>query len=215
MVKNTILVRKLGIQSCKSILKAMQYYTNHRNISSYDQLWLVEHYPIFTKGQTLKDKYIELPSNIPVMQSDRGGNITYHGPGQQIMYVLIDIKRRKISVRKLVVFLEKTVINVLSYFKVEAHTCINAPGVYVNDKKICSLGLRIRNGYSFHGLALNVSMDLSPFSLIDPCGYPGMRMTQLQDFQSNIRIEDVQFQLVRSFSHLLNYNNLNWINSFI
>lgn len=188
----------------------MHHYTDQRDSLSRDEIWLVEHPPVFTQGQAGKAEHLLMPGDIPVVQSDRGGQVTYHGPGQQVMYVLIDIKRRKIGVRQLVTALEETVIATLAGFGVSARARPDAPGVYVGEQKICSLGLRIRKGCSFHGLALNVAMDLAPFSRINPCGYAGMSMTQLQHFQPDVRLEQVQAPLVAAFARLTGYENVEW-----
>ncbi|VXC08443.1 lipoyl-protein ligase [Pantoea brenneri] len=188
----------------------MHHYTDQRDSLSRDEIWLVEHPPVFTQGQAGKAEHLLMPGDIPVVQSDRGGQVTYHGPGQQVMYVLIDIKRRKIGVRQLVTALEETVITTLAGFGVSARARPDAPGVYVGEQKICSLGLRIRKGCSFHGLALNVAMDLAPFSRINPCGYAGMSMTQLQHFQPDVRLDQVQAPLVTAFARLTGYENVEW-----
>ncbi len=188
----------------------MHHYTDQRDSLSRDEIWLVEHPAVFTQGQAGKAEHLLMPGDIPVVQSDRGGQVTYHGPGQQVMYVLIDIKRRKLGVRQLVTALEETVIATLAGFGVNARARADAPGVYVGEQKICSLGLRIRKGCSFHGLALNVAMDLAPFSRINPCGYAGMSMTQLQQFQPDIRLEQVQAPLVDAFARLTGYENVEW-----
>ena len=188
----------------------MHYYTDQRDDQSRDEIWLVEHPPVFTQGQAGKAEHLLMPGDIPVVQSDRGGQVTYHGPGQQVMYVLIDVKRRKLGVRQLVTILEETVIATLAEFGVSARARADAPGVYVGEEKICSLGLRIRKGCSFHGLALNVAMDLAPFSRINPCGYAGMSMTQLQHFQPDVRLDQVQAPLVTAFARLTGYENVEW-----
>lgn len=210
MSVETLLVRQLGLRDWQPVSDAMHHYTDHRDGNSRDEIWLVEHHPVFTQGQAGKAEHVLMPGDIPVIQSDRGGQVTYHGPGQQIMYVLIDVKRRKIGVRQLVTALEETVIATLAHFGVEARARADAPGVYVGEEKICSLGLRIRKGCSFHGLALNVAMDLSPFLRINPCGYAGMSMTQLQHFQPEVRVPDVQPLLVAAFARLLGYEQLEW-----
>ncbi|ADO08697.1 Lipoate-protein ligase B [Pantoea vagans C9-1] len=189
----------------------MHHYTDQRDDQSRDEIWLVEHPPVFTQGQAGKAEHLLMPGDIPVVQSDRGGQVTYHGPGQQVMYVLIDIKRRKLGVRQLVTFLEETVIATLAEFGVSARARADAPGVYVGEEKICSLGLRIRKGCSFHGLALNVAMDLSPFLRINPCGYAGMSMTQLKHFQPEVTTEQVRAPLVSAFARLAGYENVEWI----
>lgn len=189
----------------------MHHYTDQRDDQSRDEIWLVEHPPVFTQGQTGKAEHLLMPGDIPVIQSDRGGQVTYHGPGQQVMYVLIDVKRRKLGVRQLVTILEETVIATLAEFGVTARARADAPGVYVGEEKICSLGLRIRKGCSFHGLALNVAMDLSPFLRINPCGYAGMSMTQLKNFQPAVTTEQVCSPLVRAFARLSGYENVEWV----
>lgn len=189
----------------------MHHFTDQRDDQSRDEIWLVEHPPVFTQGQAGKAEHLLMPGDIPVVQSDRGGQVTYHGPGQQVMYVLIDVKRRKLGVRQLVTILEETVIATLAEFGVSARARADAPGVYVGEEKICSLGLRIRKGCSFHGLALNVAMDLSPFLRINPCGYAGMSMTQLKNFEPEVTTEQVRFPLVSAFARLSGYENVEWI----
>lgn len=189
----------------------MHHYTDQRDDQSRDEIWLVEHPPVFTQGQAGKAEHLLMPGDIPVVQSDRGGQVTYHGPGQQVMYVLIDVKRRKLGVRQLVTILEETVIATLAEFGVTARARADAPGVYVGEEKICSLGLRIRKGCSFHGLALNVAMDLSPFLRINPCGYAGMSMTQLKNFQPAVTTELVRSPLVSAFARLSGYENVEWV----
>lgn len=189
----------------------MHAYTDQRDEHSRDEIWLVEHPPVFTQGQAGKAEHLLMPGDIPVVQSDRGGQVTYHGPGQQVMYVLIDVKRRKLGVRQLVTILEETVIATLADFGVSARARADAPGVYVGDEKICSLGLRIRKGCSFHGLALNVAMDLTPFLRINPCGYAGMSMTQLKHFQPEVTTAQVQAPLVSAFARLAGYEDVEWV----
>ncbi|MEW9796724.1 lipoyl(octanoyl) transferase LipB [Alteromonas sp. CYL-A6] len=171
-----VVIRQLGRQAYYPVWQAMQSYTDTRDDTARDEIWLVEHDPVFTQGQAGKAEHILMPGDIPVVQVDRGGQVTYHGPGQQVIYLLIDIRRRKLGVRHLVNAMENAVISVLGQHDIEAHARPDAPGVYVGEKKVCSLGLRIRRGCSFHGLALNVNMDLAPFNRINPCGYAGMEM---------------------------------------
>lgn len=210
MPHNTLVIRQLGVQPWAPVSQAMHNFTDQRGETSPDEIWLVEHLPVFTQGQAGKAEHLLGPGDIPVMQSDRGGQVTYHGPGQQVMYVLVNLKRRKVGVRQLVTVIEETVIATLDHFGIQAAAKADAPGVYVQDKKICSLGLRIRNGCSFHGLALNVDMDLTPFLRINPCGYAGLEMTQLSEFKPGVTVSDVQPQLIEHFSRLLNITSVSW-----
>lgn len=213
MHQDKILVRHLGLQPYEPVSIAMHEFTDTRDENTLDEIWLVEHPPIFTQGQAGKAEHLLMPGDIPVIQSDRGGQVTYHGPGQQVMYVLLNLKRRKLGVRELVTLLEETVVNTLAEFDIEAHPRADAPGVYVGEMKICSLGLRIRKGCSFHGLALNIDMDLSPFHRINPCGYAGMEMTQMRQFSDNIAIDNVRPRLVNAFLALLNYPPHEYMNA--
>ncbi|WP_119710770.1 lipoyl(octanoyl) transferase LipB [Arsenophonus endosymbiont of Aleurodicus floccissimus] len=205
MLKKTIILRQFELHAYQPISDEMHQFTKKRTVNTPDELWLVEHFPVFTQGQAGKKEHLLAPGNIPVIQSDRGGQITYHGPGQQIMYILLDLKRNQIGVRELVTALENTVINTLSEFGITAYTQCEAPGVYVEQKKICSLGLRIHKGYSFHGLALNINMDLAPFERINPCGYAGMQMTQLNDLVPGSQVKDVEPLLIKHFCNLLGF----------
>ena len=173
---NGVIVRQLGRQPYEPIFEAMKRFTDERDENTQDEIWLVEHDAVFTQGQAGKAEHILMPGDIPVVQVDRGGQVTYHGPGQQVIYLMLNIKRRKLGVRHLVTAMEEAVVGLLEKYGVTAYPKPDAPGVYVDEKKVCSLGLRIRNGCSFHGLALNVNMDLSPFQRINPCGYAGMEM---------------------------------------
>ncbi|NKW89758.1 lipoyl(octanoyl) transferase LipB [Alteromonadaceae bacterium A_SAG4] len=173
---NGVIVRQLGRQPYEPIFEAMKRFTDERDQNTQDEIWLVEHDAVFTQGQAGKAEHILMPGDIPVVQVDRGGQVTYHGPGQQVIYLMLNIKRRKLGVRHLVTAMEESVVGLLAKYGVTAYPKPDAPGVYVDEKKVCSLGLRIRNGCSFHGLALNVNMDLSPFQRINPCGYAGMEM---------------------------------------
>ncbi|HGO5824220.1 TPA: lipoyl(octanoyl) transferase LipB [Mannheimia haemolytica] len=215
-----LIIRQLGIQPYEEIWHKMQSFTDSRDENTDDEIWLVQHPAVFTQGSAGKPEHLLNPTNIPVVQSDRGGQITYHGEGQQIMYVLIDIKRLKslgkeVSVRDLVTALEQTVVQTLAEYGIESYPKADAPGVYVDGKKICSLGLRIRKGCSFHGLALNINMDLTPFRNINPCGYAGLEMCQLSELvhRPDLRCEDVAPKLVAHFSTILGYNNQQIINN--
>ncbi|MDG6881820.1 Octanoyltransferase [Phocoenobacter uteri] len=214
-----LIVRQLGICDYQQTWHEMQQFTDNRNASTTDEIWLVQHPAVFTQGQAGKPEHLLNPTNIPVVQSDRGGQITYHGLGQQVMYVLIDIKRHKaegrdFNVRQLVTALEQSVVKTLADYGIESHPKADAPGVYVNEKKICSLGLRIRKGCSFHGLALNINMDLSPFKNINPCGYTGLEMCQLKDFinEELADCDKVSPKLVDYFTQILGYNSTQIVN---
>ncbi|HIE5388500.1 TPA: lipoyl(octanoyl) transferase LipB [Enterobacter cancerogenus] len=204
MYQDKILVRHLGLQPYEPVSQAMHDFTDSRNDATPDEIWLVEHLPVFTQGQAGKAEHLLMTGDIPVIQSDRGGQVTYHGPGQQVMYVLLNLKRRKLGVRELVTLLENTVVNTLAEYGIEAHPRADAPGVYVGESKICSLGLRIRKGCSFHGLALNVNMDLAPFQRINPCGYAGMEMTQMRQWVEEATPDNIRPVLLNNLLALLN-----------
>jgi len=186
----------------------MKSFTDNRDDNTEDELWFVEHDPVFTQGQAGKAEHILATGDIPVVQADRGGQVTYHGPGQQVVYFLLDIKRRKLGVRALVSHIENGIVAALAESGIEAYPRADAPGVYVADKKVASLGLRIRKGRSFHGLALNVNMDLSPFLRINPCGYAGMEMTQTSDLGGATSLDEIQPKLVEHLCSLLEYTQL-------
>lgn len=204
MYQDKILVRHLGLQPYEPVSQAMHDFTDSRDDTTPDEIWLVEHLPVFTQGQAGKAEHLLMTGDIPVIQSDRGGQVTYHGPGQQVMYVLLNLKRRKLGVRELVTLLEQTVVNTLAEYGIEAHPRPDAPGVYVGESKICSLGLRIRKGCSFHGLALNINMDLTPFQRINPCGYAGMEMTQMRQWVESATPENIRPVLLKNVLALLN-----------
>ena len=204
MYQDKILVRNLGLQPYEPVSQAMHDFTDSRDDSTPDEIWLVEHLPVFTQGQAGKAEHLLMTGDIPVIQSDRGGQVTYHGPGQQVMYVLLNLKRRKLGVRELVTLLEQTVVNTLAEYGIDAHPRADAPGVYVGEMKICSLGLRIRKGCSFHGLALNINMDLAPFQRINPCGYAGMEMTQMRQWVETATPEHIRPVLLKQMLALLN-----------
>ena len=174
-------IHSLGLRPYQEIWDAMRACTAARDADSADQIWLVQHPPVYTQGQAGKPEHLLAPGDIPVIQIDRGGQITYHGPGQTVMYLLLDLRRADIGIRALVSLIEESVIGYLQELGIRAQSRIDAPGVYVDGKKIASLGLRVRGGCTYHGVALNVDMDLEPFSRINPCGLVGMQMTQLRD----------------------------------
>lgn len=205
---NQLIVKKLGRQDYEPVWKAMHDFTDTRDENSVDEIWLVEHNPVFTQGQAGKAEHVLNPGDIPIVQSDRGGQVTYHGPGQLVVYFLINIRRKKFGVRDLVTHIENLVINTLKAYNINSAARPDAPGVYVDGKKICSLGLRIRKGCSFHGLALNVNMDLSPFLRINPCGYEGMEMVQVSQFGGPESLEPVEQQLIQELVALLEYDQV-------
>ncbi len=208
MHNDTLHVRHLGRQDYETVWHAMQHYTDNRDENSPDELWLVEHPPVFTQGQAGKAEHILNPGNIPVIQVDRGGQVTYHGPGQLVAYPLLDIKRRKVGVRQLVTEIEQSLVDLLKGYGIEAYAKADAPGVYVNERKIASLGLRIRKGCSFHGLALNVDMDLEPFQRINPCGYAGLEMVQCKALGGPQTVIQAGDDLVSTFTKRLNYGQV-------
>ncbi|WP_159738143.1 lipoyl(octanoyl) transferase LipB [Vibrio atypicus] len=207
-MQNQLVVKYLGRQDYQPIWQAMHDFTDNRTDETVDEIWLVEHNPVFTQGQAGKAEHLLNTGDIPVVQSDRGGQVTYHGPGQLVAYFLINLRRKKLGVRDLVTHIENLVINTLKHYNIDAAARPDAPGVYVDGKKICSLGLRIRKGCSFHGLALNVDMDLSPFLRINPCGYAGMEMVQVSQLGGPKDLEQVEKTLVEELVTLLGYEQV-------
>ncbi|MGJ8674614.1 MAG: lipoyl(octanoyl) transferase LipB [Pseudoalteromonas sp.] len=197
------IIRQLGSQSYRPIWQKMQEFTDQRTPETADEIWLVEHTPVFTQGQAGKAEHILAPGDIPVVQVDRGGQVTYHGPGQQMLYILIDVRRSKLGVRHLVNGLENCIVDLMADYDIEAYAKKDAPGVYVNEQKLCSVGLRIRKGCSFHGLALNVNMDLRPFGRINPCGYAGMEMIDCAALGGPDSLEIAGPKIVDHFCSLL------------
>ncbi|MBA5763398.1 lipoyl(octanoyl) transferase LipB [Vibrio sp. 404] len=207
-MQQTLVVKHLGRQDYEPILRAMHDFTDQRTDETYDEVWFVEHNPVFTQGQAGKTEHLLNTGDIPVVQSDRGGQVTYHGPGQLVVYFLINLRRKNFGVRDLVTHIENLVINTLKAYNIESVARPDAPGVYVDNKKICSLGLRIRKGCSFHGLALNVNMDLSPFLRINPCGYAGMEMVQVKQLGGPDNVNSVAEQLLKELVTLLDYQQI-------
>ncbi|WP_144213134.1 lipoyl(octanoyl) transferase LipB [Shewanella donghaensis] len=208
MQTQTLHIRHLGRQDYESVWHAMQAYTDNRDSDSHDELWIVEHSPVFTQGQAGKSEHILNPGDIPVIQVDRGGQVTYHGPGQLVVYPLIDIKRSKLGVRQLVNNIEQSIVDMLAMYDVNAYAKADAPGVYVDERKLASLGLRIRKGCSFHGLALNVDMDLAPFQRINPCGYAGLEMVQCKALGGPKTVTEAGDKLIQTLSQILGYEEL-------
>lgn len=189
----------LGTQDYHLIWSKMKEFTLNRTESTQDELWLLEHHAVYTQGQAGKPEHILNTNSIPIIQSDRGGQVTYHGPGQLVVYVLVDLIRLNIGVRTLVCKLEKVLISILARYQIEGEIRCGAPGVYVKDKKIASIGLRVKNGRTYHGVALNVDMDLEPFNDINPCGYAKMEMTQISAFVPSVKIKEVGQYFVQDF----------------
>ncbi|WP_038125928.1 lipoyl(octanoyl) transferase LipB [Thiomicrospira pelophila] len=203
----SIEIKNLGLQDYQSTWQAMQDFTAQRHVDTPDQIWLVEHPPVYTQGLNGQPEHIQQSlGDIPLVQSDRGGQITYHAPGQLIVYTLIDLKRRHLGVRALVSLLENACIAQLTELGISAQSRKDAPGIYVNSQKIASLGLKIKRQCSYHGLALNVNMDLSPFQRITPCGLSGMQMTQVSLYNSEQTVQSLAPGLVDRIQHGL----LNW-----
>jgi lipoyl(octanoyl) transferase len=197
-----LVVRKLGLSDYERTWRAMQSFTAARNAGTRDELWLVEHPPVYTLGLNGKAQHLPRTDNgIPVIKVDRGGQITYHGPGQIVVYTLLDLRRRGLGVRALVRKLENAVIELLADYGIDANGRDDAPGVYVAGAIVAALGLRVRNGCCFHGLSLNVDMDLSPFQAIDPCGYPGLQVTQLRDLGIDEKTEKVADKLLAKLAN--------------
>lgn len=208
MHSNTpLIVRYLGTRDYSNTFAAMKHFNEQRDAATADEIWMLEHHPVFTQGQAGKEEYILLPGDIPVVKSDRGGHVTYHGPGQITAYVLVDLKRLKLSVRDLVSLIEQALVDTLQHWQISAAPRRDAPGVYTdNGDKIASLGLRIRKGCSYHGLNFNVAMDLSPWQRINPCGL-GVAMTQVADLiEQPPSIEQVMHQLADNLTAGLGYN---------
>ncbi|SMF45698.1 lipoyl(octanoyl) transferase LipB [Pseudogulbenkiania subflava] len=190
------IVKHLGLVDYSPTWRAMQAFTDNRTADTPDELWCVEHPPVYTLGLAGKPEHLIIPSQIEVVKCDRGGQVTYHGPGQLVVYLLIDFKRMGIGVRELVRRIEQSVIDLLAELGIEANGDVNAPGVYVRGEKIASLGLRIKNGAVYHGLSLNVDMDLTPFSWINPCGYAGLKVTQIKDQGASLTVAETAERLL-------------------
>ena len=187
----TLIIRHLGRQAYEPIWRAMQRFTDLRTPTTQDEIWLLQHDPVYTQGMAGKAEHVLNASGIPVVAVDRGGQVTYHGPGQLVVYFLFDVVRRNLSSRQLVRLIEACVIELLGAYQISATAKTEAPGIYVDQSKIASIGLRIRQGGCYHGAALNISMDLSPFSGINPCGYAGLTMVQMRDFNAEIFFSEV------------------------
>jgi len=199
MTDSAIIVRQLGLTEFAHICTAMQKFTAERTEATPDEIWLTEHSPVYSFGLNKKNVRPPWRDDIPVVHCDRGGKITYHGPGQVVMYVLLNLKRYGLTIRQLVSLLENTVIEILKAYGIHAESKKDAPGVYVNGNKIAALGLRLKKEFCYHGLSFNVDMDLAPFSFIDPCGYAGLETTQLKTLGIQVTLENTANQLVSVF----------------
>lgn len=197
-----------GLQPYEQAWRAMQSLTDNRDEHSQDELWVLQHDSVFTQGQAGKQEHILAPGDIPVVNVDRGGQVTYHGPGQLVIYLMLDIARQNIGPRQLVSFIENALIHTLTKYGVDASAKTDAPGIYVDDAKIASLGLRIRKGKSFHGLSLNIDMDLEPFERINPCGHKDLKMIQLRDFEPDVALERVAGCLVNEIQTVFGYDDI-------
>ncbi len=198
-------VHHLGRTEFEDTWRAMQDFSTNRDAKTPDEFWLTEHNPVYTLGLNRKDVRMPSRDDIPVVNTDRGGKITYHGPGQSIIYVLIDLKRKGINVRQLVSGMENAVVKLLAEANTHGLARADAPGVYVQDKKIASVGLRLKKGCCYHGISLNVDMDLAPFSAIDPCGYRGLEVTQLRDLGIRLSQAEVAEKLLKYLTKELDY----------
>ncbi|MCK5647775.1 MAG: lipoyl(octanoyl) transferase LipB [Gammaproteobacteria bacterium] len=207
-LSDTLLVKTLGQQPYEPVWQAMQSFTEQRTSETLDEIWLLEHDPVFTLGRNAKKEHILNAGDIPIIEIDRGGQVTYHGPGQLIVYLMIDIKRRALGVRKLVTLIEQSIISTLNEYQLNARAKQQAPGVYIGDAKIAALGLRIKKGCSFHGLSLNLSMNLTPFKQINPCGYKELEVVQLSDYIEDVELSKVQQQVIFYLSKNLDYKKV-------
>ncbi|WP_209451876.1 lipoyl(octanoyl) transferase LipB [Francisella sp. LA112445] len=195
--------KDIGLQEYSKVFKDMIEFTANRTENTCDEIWLVEHPPVFTQGKHGKPEHILNPHNIPIVETDRGGQVTYHGPGQAIVYFLLDVKRNKLGAKKLVSTIEQACLGMLKkHYDLDAHTIENAHGIYIDNKKIASLGLRVKQGKTYHGIAINTDMNLTPFSYINPCGYSGLEMCQISDFR-NTDVVKVHKQYIEEFLKLI------------
>jgi len=204
----TLIIRQLGHQAYEPCWHAMQAFTEQRNDATKDEIWSVEHPPVFTLGRAGRREHIHHVGDIPVVHVDRGGQITYHGPGQLVLYLLIDLKRHSWGIRHLVSLIETAIIEILAAYQIDAATKEGAPGVYVDGNKIAALGMRVRKGCTFHGLSLNVAMDLTPFLQIDPCGYPGLAVTQTCELSNLKDPTQAERDLLSHLTHRLEYDTI-------
>ena len=208
-----LIIRELGTRPYLDVWQDMKDLTDARSAETADELWFVEHPQVFTLGQAGKEIHILEDIGVPVVKTDRGGQVTYHGPGQLVGYTLFNLKRKKLGVRDLVTGIEQSIIDVLSKFNIESAAKRVAPGVYVNEQKIAALGLRVRRGCSYHGFSINVDMDLSPFAAINPCGYQGLEVTHLKQLGVNITPEKLALKVVDEITARFGYDGASWQDS--
>ena len=206
-IDQQLIIRQLGAIDYVPCWHTMQHLTDNRTNETVDELWFLQHSKVFTQGQAGKAEHVLAPGDIPVIQVDRGGQVTYHGPGQLVVYLMVNIKRKKLGARALVTLIENAIVATLKQQGIEAAPKKDAPGVYTNGKKIASLGLRIRKGCSFHGLALNIDMDIEPFHRINPCGYQGLEMCQVSDFVKKPHFDTILQQLQSQLQTDLGYTS--------
>jgi lipoyl(octanoyl) transferase len=197
------IIHELGLQPYEAIWRDMQQFTQERTEETPDEIWVLEHLPIYTLGLNGKQEHLLYPGDIPIIQSDRGGQVTYHGPGQLIIYTLLDIKRLKLGIRQLVTLLEQSMVTALAEFGITAIAKPEAPGVYVDNKKIGSIGIRIKNNASYHGISLNNNMDLTPFDHINTCGFRDLQVTQLADFGVSVNTAELAIPVVQAINSAL------------
>ncbi len=210
VIHSELIIRQLGLQPYQTAWQAMKNFTKNRTPEISDELWILQHPPVFTQGQAGKPEHILNAHEIPIVQTDRGGQVTYHGPGQLVIYPLLNLQKQNCNIRQLVTHLEQTIIELLKNFSIGAESKIDAPGVYVENKKICSIGLRVSRGFSYHGIALNVNMDLKPFTFINPCGWAGLQMTQIKDYRPNVQMDHIIRDFITAFLHQFRYTDVNF-----
>lgn len=202
-----MIVKNLGMVAYQDTLAQMSQFTGLRNEDTPDELWFLQHHPVFTQGQAGKKEHILSPGDIPIVQSDRGGQVTYHGPGQLVCYLMIDLKRKHLGVRDLIDGIENSIIQLLEGYGIESSAKREAPGVYVQDSKIAQLGLRVKKGCSYHGLSLNISMDLEPFERINPCGFAGLKVTDLRNLGVCEEFPMIATRLLRQLEQNFGYDS--------
>lgn len=209
-MSDTLEVLELGMQDYKSCMHKLREFTTNRDKHTTDQIWILQHHPVFTQGQAGKAEHILNPGDIPIVQSDRGGQVTYHGPGQLIVYFLIDLPRKRINVRNFIDSIQQAVISLLASYDIQGYSDPEAPGVYVAGKKLCSIGVRVRKGCTYHGISLNVDMDLEPFKRINPCGYTGMEISQISNYVQPISMAAIIERLIPIIQNKLSYPTIKY-----